>query len=247
MTDVFQTTTSGKDGSVFADLVGEGKKFKDPESLAKGKVESDAFIQKLQDENKGLVEELEALKKNGDKSATTQNLIEEIRKSLAVNKDGAKEQPSLDDETLTKKIREAIKGETAEQTRSRNREQGNSLVLQKVGGDVEAARTYVAERAKALDTTVEKLRELSEENPKLFAEVLSLKSSVGDSASISSLNGKNTLNMNTGKPAQIDGIPTKAYFDAKRKEMGTRAFMNDAKLQREYLDSAMKLKDRFNQ
>src|SRR5688500_13285080 len=45
-----------KDGE--AELVGEGKKFKDHKSLAKGKAESDAFISHLQKELAEMREEL---------------------------------------------------------------------------------------------------------------------------------------------------------------------------------------------
>lgn len=40
------------------ELVGEGKKFKDFEALARSKIESDAFIERLKNEQKGLREEL---------------------------------------------------------------------------------------------------------------------------------------------------------------------------------------------
>src|SRR5688572_24600607 len=49
-----KTNETTKTTNPLADLVGENKKFKTVDDLAIGKLQSDAFIQKLQDENKEL-------------------------------------------------------------------------------------------------------------------------------------------------------------------------------------------------
>lgn len=59
MTDLFEGSSDHEDTEVkLEDLVGDGKKFKSVEDLAKGKLESDRFIAQLQSELKGIREEL---------------------------------------------------------------------------------------------------------------------------------------------------------------------------------------------
>jgi hypothetical protein len=66
MTELFQNDDNSavsepvtiEDKNYLEDLVGEDKKFKSVEDLAKGKAESDAFIRKLQEENEGMRQEL---------------------------------------------------------------------------------------------------------------------------------------------------------------------------------------------
>src|SRR5688500_15910791 len=47
-----------QDKDYFSELVGEDKKFKTPADLARAKAESDAFIERLKQENSGLRNEL---------------------------------------------------------------------------------------------------------------------------------------------------------------------------------------------
>lgn len=59
MTDLFEGSSDHEDTEIkLEDLVGDGKKFKSIEDLAKGKLESDRFIAQLQQELKGIREEL---------------------------------------------------------------------------------------------------------------------------------------------------------------------------------------------
>ena len=65
MTDLFTNTQPtdqpaeiDPNKDFFSELVGEGKKFKTPQELARAKAESDAFIERLKNENSGLRDEL---------------------------------------------------------------------------------------------------------------------------------------------------------------------------------------------
>lgn len=76
--DHVDTTPSEEDIQSYRDLlVGEGKKFKDDEALARGKIESDRFIQQLQREQAQLRADLDSrlnmedlVKKLGNKTST---------------------------------------------------------------------------------------------------------------------------------------------------------------------------------
>lgn len=243
--DVF-TQTEGETESVFEALVGEDKKFKTPEDLARGKQESDAFISKIQDENAGLKEELEKLQaKLGEKESTT-NVVEELRNAIK-GAESTGNQPA-DKEALEKLVREIMQGEVSKATAEENRSKGQSLVLEQVGGDVDAARKLLTERANSINMSVADLRELSEKSPEAFAKLIKDEPSAAGNASVTSVKGANTqMQGSSNRPEHIDGVPTKAYFDRIRAEIGTKRFMGDTKLQREYLDAAIKLgPDRFN-
>lgn len=63
MTDLFQDPnldmpTIDESKKYFEELVGEGKKFSDPEALARGKFEADIFVERLKQENAGIRNEL---------------------------------------------------------------------------------------------------------------------------------------------------------------------------------------------
>ena len=250
MSDVFEAADQGgnKEGSnednLLESLVGEDKKFKSVEDLARGKLEADAFIEKLKEENHMALEELEKLQGSKDDSAKVADLI-------AAVKEAAQQQDSdgtnhMSDDDLSEKIREIMQGESAKETAKRNRDKGNELVLSKVGGDVEAAKIFVAERAKELGMTPAKLAELSEISPDAFAKLIDAKSSTSSSGTVK-LQGSNPRAMdNHVNTETIDGHHTKAYYDRVRKEVGTMKYLQDRKLQLQYLRDAMALGERFN-
>jgi len=250
VSDVFEAADQGgnKEGSnednLLESLVGEDKKFKSVEDLARGKLEADAFIEKLKEENHMALEELEKLQGSKDDSAKVADLI-------AAVKEAAQQQDSdgtnhMSDDDLSEKIREIMQGESAKETAKRNRDKGNELVLSKVGGDVEAAKIFVAERAKELGMTPAKLAELSEISPDAFAKLIDAKSSTSSSGTVK-LQGSNPRAMdNHVNTETIDGHHTKAYYDRVRKEVGTMKYLQDRKLQLQYLRDAMALGERFN-
>jgi len=240
MSDVFEKSPTGQEGSLVEQLVGEGKKFATVEDLAKGKLEADSFIEQLEGENKLTREQLAAIEGQSEKQATIAELIEAVKGS---NKQEVAEgnQPVSDDD-LSKKIEEIIGSKNAEQTREANFKQANQAVLDKVNGDVEAAKSYVAERAKQLGTSVERLKSLGEESPAAFRELMKLDPSTG-SPGVASIAG---VQPPQDTPTAIEGHHTKAYYDQLKKEIGPGKYWTDTKIQAQYLKDATALGDRFN-
>lgn len=240
--DVFSETTTEKQGNPLDVLVGEDKKFKSVEDLAKGKLEADSFIEQLKQEKLQVQEELDRLRGQAKEGATVKELLEEVRN--AKTKDDS-EETNLTENDLEEKVKRILQGESVKATAKQNREQGNKLVLDKFGGNVEAAKAYLAERAAELGTTPAKLAELSEASPKLFAKAIDVDLSTA-STTAAGLHGKvNTSAMQGNTGLQVDGVPTKAYFDKMKQDMGVQKFINNKSLQKQYLDAAMKLGDRF--
>lgn len=247
MADVFETADQGgeqeSEAGTLAELVGEDKKFKTVEDLAKGKLEADAFIEKLKEENAMALDELKKYQGEQDNSAKVAELLETV-KSMSQQQD-SEGTNQFSDEALSEKIREIMQGVSAEQTAKLNREKGNELVLAKVGGDVEAAKLFVAERAKELGLKPSALAELSEISPAAFAKLIDAKSA-GSSGTVN-LQHSNTRAMEAHADVEsIDGHHTKAYYDRMRKEMGTVKYLQDRRMQNQYLKDAMALGERFN-
>lgn len=80
--------TTGDDGNPLESLVGEGKKFKTIEDLARGKMESDKFIAQMQREQQELREEL-------NKRLTVEEVLAKIEERQKASKSAASE----DDDT----------------------------------------------------------------------------------------------------------------------------------------------------
>lgn len=238
--DIFSETTTEDQVNPLDALVGESKKFKTVEDLAKGKQEADAFIETLKQEKAQVMEELERLKGESTQQETVKELLDEIRSSKTK---GNSEEDNSNEDDLEAKVKRILQGESARETAQRNREQGNKLVLDKFNGDVQAAKAFLAERASELGTTPAKLAELSESSPKLFAKAIDVNLSTTDT-SVSALHGVNTSSLRDTNDI-IDGVPTKAHFDKLKKDMGVQKWINNKSIQKQYLDAAMKLGSRF--
>lgn len=245
--DVFSNAPTGEPqkDTALIELVGDDKKFKTVELLAEGKKESDAFIVKLQEENKQALDALTELQGKDKDSATVSELIAAMKD--AQNKPTDDGKPALSEEDLSKLVRSIVQGDSAAAVATKNREEANSLVLQKVGGDKELAKTYVADRAKALGITTERLGELSEESPSAFAELLGLKRTAAPNPGITNIQDKTPSPDVSTRVLQVDGHNTKAHYDALKKELGVAKFLGDHKIQVAMLKDAMALgMERFN-
>lgn len=242
------STTTTTDQGVLEALVGPGKKFATVEDLAKGKANSDEYIKKLEEETEELRKELTKALENGETNATIADIVKALRdKEDTASKEGGDNQTARTDEELQEMVKSILKGETQAATAKANRELGNKLVLQKVGGDIDAAKSYVAERAKRLGLTPSKLAELSEESPDAFATLMDVRPSTSSGSVAGLRDGHATATSPHGGPRmEIDGYHTKAYFDAKRKELGNAKYIADRKLQSEYMRSALKLGEKFD-
>lgn len=242
--DVF-TPTGDKNESVLDSLVGQGKKFVDSEALAKGKQEADVFIEQLKEEKRLALEELEKVQKEKGTEYTVADLIKAVKDSTADPGNDGKGPPAQTPEDLQELIKNVLKGEQAQATAFANRSKGNALVLQKVDGNVEAATALVAERAKSLGLAPEKLAELSEESPEAFAKVMGLDVKDVPQQGTVALPKSNQILPQGDAVMEIDGHKTKAWFDAQRKEMGTRKYLNNNRIQNQLMRASQALGTKF--
>lgn len=123
MTDLFDTG-SDQDQEIVVkieDLVGDGKKFKTVEDLAKGKVMSDRFIEQLQKENEDFRSELktritlEEFMTKVNSGATTQNTDPANNQNQASEKQPSALTPEQLEQLLDKKLQERESANSARQ------------------------------------------------------------------------------------------------------------------------------------
>lgn len=177
MSDVFSETTEAEQTDYLEQLVGEGKKFKDPEALARGKAEADEFIENLKRQNQELKEDLE-------KASKLDQILEEIRSNEAAKPstarnddpgegegDPSKTSSGLTDEQLQALIEKTLSQRETEGRANKNLSEVNRVIGEKYGSK---AAEFLKSRADEIGLSVVKMKELAAENPKAFYRLVGL-------------------------------------------------------------------------
>ena len=216
--------------NAYEKLVGEGKKFSDTEELAKGKLESDQFITKLESENEELRTEIdkrlaveEAMNRMVEQSAKTpQKPIE--------NEGGPKEEPVDIDAMLDKKLAERDTISTQKQ----NFESSVSLMKEAWGDEWQQE---LKTRSRQTGISVEELQGYASNNPTVLNTLLGLSPAVSPKPQV-----PNTID--TGKmPETTSGVQDYKYFQKLRKE--NLSHYNTAAVQLQMFKKAKELGDAF--
>lgn len=229
------TTATTTPANVIETLVGEGKKFKDIEALAKGKLESDAFIAKLQDEAKQLRDELSKkmsledqlarLSQGGDAGGAT-------TASVAASNQSGSPVTSLEDVDafLEKKL---------SQREIRQRQEDNlrtvNEALLKQYGDANKAKDAVKTIESSLGVN---LTELARTSPVAAMRLLGANASAGGVPAERSTT-------HVGGHTSGEGERNNAYYEKLRKEMGNAKFYMNRGLQSQLHKDAQRLGDAF--
>lgn len=153
------------------DLVGDGKKFKDAEALARGKMESDNFITRLQKENAELRDDLKT-------RVTMQAVLDKLGKPVVTpdpNDDGNNSHASERKDVLKPEDIEAMMAKTMERQRAvdsatANRKSANDALLA-LYGSTEAAQAEVSRKSRELGLNTETVKKMAEEAPAAFVEL----------------------------------------------------------------------------
>lgn len=178
MTDLFtQTNTNNPptdtNKNYFEELVGEGKKFKSQEDLARAKVESDRFIEQLKGELGGIRQELNT-------RLTIEQMMDKIStpRSETPNSESGSHQPSGNGEGGAKQITEEDIARLVEQrlsqadklrTQEANLNFVRSSLEEKYGPQF---ATHLKEAASTLGVGEEFLNNLAKEQPKAFLKLI---------------------------------------------------------------------------
>jgi hypothetical protein len=210
-------------------LVGEDKKFKDVEALAKGKVEADAFIVTLQNQIQTLAEELKNANITADRKTALENLMSSLTNTTKPPVQPTGNQPqepnnqtaglSHDDVVKLLEARDKAAAET------RNLQTAYAPVRKLYG---EKTDEVLDAKAKELGMSREALDNLAKTSPQAFVSVVGVNKTDNSTRPMASHSSVSNLGGGDSGP---DGVRNKAYYDGVKQKMGAKAFAFDAKLQ----------------
>lgn len=241
MTDAAQNTNTDPsqanvDDSPLNSLVGDGRKFKDANDLAKGKLESDKFIGTLSSENKELRELLAAAAAKNEELKRKADFIEGLT-STNQSSSGDGNQSTTTQQTAATPAKQGLTEadvfrlvETAgvQQKQADNLRAVNAALVKEFGA---TAKDVVAQRAAALGLPVEHFMDTATKSPEAFYALVGFQPNTGsrNSSLTSRVPGVNAAGMrNSGTDSTVRNS---AFYESKKKEMGAIAFALDYNLQ----------------
>lgn len=231
MTDLFKapiTPVAGDEIKSYRELlVGEGKKFRDEEALAKGKYEADLYVKTLEEKADDLQRELktrmsleEFMTKNFDRTSESnrnsnqgsdENHDGDSNKNIAVNK-------TVDETQITDMVQKAIVREQARQAQSSNAELVRQELIKVWGSNY---TSKLQERANELGVGADFLNDLATKSPKAFMSVVGLAGGTNRNAPNATLPPSNRVNASVqllGSEGSNSGVRDKKYYDKMRTE-----------------------------
>jgi hypothetical protein len=249
-----QPTTS--EGDPLDVLVGEGKKFRSPSDLAKAKLESDAFINKLQSENRELRTIVESLDSKVKSQDVLTELIERVSRGSqptiagdpsqvtsnnTASTDTRNQSVALTPEDVLNLLDQRDKAKSV----AANRKFVNSKLSEMYG---EKAVEVVRQRASELGLTDKAVFQLAESSPKAFLKLVSSNVESAGTVNRSGAAGRGTVNSqalfagNPGGDVRNDG-----YYSKLKTEMGSVKFATDTSIQVQMHKDMERLGDSFFQ
>lgn len=224
---VSDETTETNEALTLDHFVGEGKKYRDNNAVAKALAEKDRYIAQIQNENKGFREEL--AKRAG---------IEDLMNKLEERKNAKQEVPTMEQnpqpkETNPADIEALLEAKLAErEARSeaqRNLQASMEAVVTLWGAD---SQLNLNRKAKELGMSLDSLKKIASENPNLFLSALGVTAKIKQ-PSFSGSPVDTTRNPNVGSDTK-----NKAYYDNIRKS--NKALYFSPALQAEMFEQARK-------
>lgn len=215
--------------TVLDELVGEGKKFKTVEDLAKSKKEADAFVVSLTGEIAGVRDELKAALGRADKTDALETLLHKLtEKTTVTDQTTDPSQKIVVDQTKTLSQDDIVKIiEARERDALAARNAASAMAqLTKVYG--EKTDEVLAQKAQKLGLSLDDIKLLASKSPQAFLNVLG---ATGGTASAGTSSMASAPSVHVSGDVPDANVRNKAFYEAKKKEMGTKAFVFDSKLQ----------------
>lgn len=198
-------------------LVGEGKKFKTVEDLAKGKIEADEYIKQLHKEAEEYRAELSArISVEEALNKVKEQPVVEVTSQTTHEERQDKELPDIDSI-----VSEKIKTITAQQKANENELKSDQMMREKYG---DKAKETMETRSKELGLSLEYIRKTAQESPQAFAQLMGLNSQHqsgpnpinGGDVNISSLNtGVSSVESRLKDIAVLRKTNRRKYFSPK--------------------------------
>ena len=225
--------------SFVAQLVAaRGEQWSNPETIAKGKLEADQHIARLEQQLKELNEDLGKTKAEQDYAKTLLETLQSQKplagtseQSTESQSGAGKEDTTLDPSSLKELIAQVLDNRTAEQRAADNRTKVDSYLQQTYG--TEAGKT-VQEKAKELNLSVDYLKSIAEQSPNAFYQLIGVPKPRESAAPPSgSVNSVATMQSGERTYAYYRELrktnPTKYYSPSTQQQMFKDAEMAEAK------------------
>lgn len=223
-------------------LVGEGKKYSDPENLAKAYHHADSYIKTLESQTEELRTELEkrmALEDFIKKSKDDNKAIEET-----VDRDQAPDAPAevttpaaeapktssgVDESELLKRLKAELEAEDQQKKAQSNIARVEEALLSHYGDD-DSVNQAINDKAAEIGVSVDFLKDVATKSPDGFFKLVGLDAPKKTANPLS--NSVNTAGLKPAAEASSQPSPgTKAYFDQIRKEDKRRYLSREVQLQ----------------
>lgn len=201
------TVTIDESKDYLTELVGEGKKFKTPAELAKGKAHADLAIEVLKRKLDDLNKELNT-RTSLEQFMDKMNTKETPPSSVVPPVDN---QNTLDDSMLEERLLKLLEAREAQKTTESNT-QKVSRVLQEQFGD--QAQVLINNKAKELGMSTQALKELASKTPAAFFRLVGVDESAQRSpqGTVTPRSNLNSLSNNTGT------VKNAAYYERMKRD-----------------------------
>jgi hypothetical protein len=226
----------------FSELVGEGKKYKDPENLAKAYVHADKYIQSLETQTEELRTELEKrmaledfIKKTKDDNKAIEETAERDQSSGAPAEattpveEAPKTSSGVDESELLKRLKAELEAEDQQKKAQSNISRVEEALLSKYG-DEDKVNQAINEKAQEIGVSTDFLKDVATKSPDGFFKLVGLEPSKKSANPLT--NGVNTAGLKPAEESSTQPRPgTKAYFDQIRAEDKRRYLSREVQLQ----------------
>ena len=246
MDDKSTTTSDDQSTSYLEQLVGEGRKYTNPEDLAKAYFNANGFIDHLKTESSQLKEELE-------KRMTLEDILSEKQQAAKPTETPEPVQPANTapivpeeapkDLDLGAQIRQIMQEQSQADTAEKNIEAVLDTLMATYG-DPDKARDEVARKAQDLGVDRQTLMDVATKSPKAFYELTGLKAVTAPKLA-GTRGDVNTSSLESQRPNQGNGPKegTYAFYQALRKENPKLYF--SSRVQNEIMKKALAAGDAF--
>lgn len=228
------TTSTSAEQRFIDSLVGEGKKYKTEEELAKAYIHADGFIDNLKRENGELKEDLQ-------KRLSAEQILEEIKKGAAPERvQGDTTNPLLTDESkLLSLVDKRIEGRKLEEIRSNNIREADQAIRNTYG---EKAVEVITKKSQELGVPVKWLEDMAAQSPKALLTLLGIDNSKATQSTTTVTRGTvNSEVINNNPTGSKSG--TWSYYQELRKSNPSAYFT--PKIQNEIMTKRQELGDKF--
>lgn len=186
-------------------LVGDGKKFKTVEDLAKSKLESDNFINQL-------TEEMKELRKDLNTRVRAEEAIEALREGRKDNTPPKGNEPPVDFKQIARETFDEVE---SEKIAIGNIRSANDYLVTKLGSSDEAKK-FLQLKSIELGIPVDWFMDMAAKSPKALYNTLGVDAPVAEPPKGTMQSDANTLAKKIHNPGPKAG--SKAEFDKLRKE-----------------------------